>query len=164
MTATGSLDGAVIIRQGEKIKSKVNPENPLSRAGCWHTYNLAKGTAGCPGLGSRGAPGAMSTECMGGGFRSGQQKPICVLRAPITNHLSQVPRSRSCEYQPAQLAVLRATVKLHSWLALALQAQYTANKCQSPERHPAAGSLVGCSCMVVMSVPCLMPPKSSITD
>lgn len=120
--------------------------------------------AGCPGLSSRGAPGAMSRGCMGGGSRSGQWKLLCALSAPVTNHLSQVPRDRSCEYQPERLAVLCATVKLHSWLALALQAPYTANKCQSPDCHPAAGSLVGCSCMVAMSVPCLVPPQSSITD
>ena len=152
VTAAGSLDGAVIIRQGKRIKSKVSPEKSTQqdRAGCWHTYNMAKATAGCPGWSSRGAAGAISRGCMAGGSRSGQRKPVCVLRAPISNHL---------EYQPARLAVLRATLKLRSWLALALRAQYTAEKCQSPEHRPAAGIWVGSSCTVALSVPCLVPPS-----
>lgn len=49
--------------------------------------------------------------------------------------------------------MLRAATKLRSWLALALRVQYTAEKCQSPEHRPAAGSWVGCSCTVALSVP-----------
>lgn len=101
---------------------------------------------------------------MGGGSRLGHSMPICVLRAPKTNHLNQMPRGKPCKYQNAWLLVLHTAANLYSWLALALQAEYTANKFQSLECHPAIGSLVDCSCMVAMPVPCLMPPESSIPD
>lgn len=98
-------------------------------------------------------------EGMAGGSWSGcpgKVGPICVLRALTTNHLSWVPRGRSCKYKPEWLAILQWNL-IHSWHFMIANTTQS-KEVSGPGTPPLDQSLAACSCMVVTSVPCLVPP------